>query len=144
MNNTQNHVLPLLGNNVYPTYKNRARNIRDKYVNIMGDYSSNRVSRAIVAKNLDPGWLNMSDILKRRIEKWYFSIPKSTMQDTFKPQPLEFLNDKNYFNRKKNEFSMFVDAVFKGGVIDRPLLDPIRPPSTPQQYAKAKEDKKDM
>ena len=68
------------------------------------------------------------------MEKWYYSTPISTMKESFKPQPLEFLKDRIAYHKRKNEFSGFVDASFKGGTIDRPLLDPIRKPTTPEQF----------
>ena len=115
------------------TYKDRAREIRKRYLKVINEYS-NLFPNKVVPKTVDLNWRGMNEKVKNKIEKWYYSLPKSTMHDMFKPQPLEFIKEKRLFNKKRNEFSGFVEATFKGGVINRPLLDPIRRPSTPEQY----------
>ena len=47
------------------------------------------------------------------------------MKDSFRPHYSEYKKDKIKYHKKKSEFSSYVDASFKGGVIDRPLLDPV-------------------
>lgn len=98
----------------------------------MTDYSADFPNK-VVPKNVGFKFKNMDEKLKAKIEKWYYSVPQSTMREAFQPQPLDIGNEKLGFNRRKNEFSQFVDAKFKGGVIDRPLLDPLRRPITPEQ-----------
>ena len=39
-------------------------------------------------------------------------------------QPIEKSNDSLRFRKKKNEFSIFVDASFQKGVFKMPLIDP--------------------
>jgi len=101
----------------------KAKVAKEKYVNIMTDYS-NDFPNKVVAKRYTSKWEIMDEKLKAKIEKWYFSVPSTTMQDSYKPQPLIFPTDKSNFSRKRSELSGFVEAFFKGGVIDRPLLDP--------------------
>ena len=71
-------------------------------------------------------WKDINQKLRNKIEKWYFCFPNSTMQDSFKRQPQLFLNNERKAFKRKNYFSGYVDAYFKGGVIDRPLLDPMQ------------------
>ena len=89
---------------------------------ILNEYSSDFPLQAI-PNILSDKWKFINKKLKDKIEKWYFSIPMSTMKESFKEQPLKFLNEIRIYNRKRNEFSSYVDAHFKGGIIERPLLD---------------------
>ena len=41
-------------------------------------------------------------------------------------QPMEKINLDDTYHKRKNEFSMFVDATFQGGVFKMPFIDPPR------------------
>ena len=49
-------------------------------------------------------------------------------------QPIENINRDPVFRKKKNEFSIFVEASFQGGVFNMPLVDPSRRPGTEELF----------
>ena len=59
------------------------------------------------------------------------------MKDSFRPYYFENRKKSSQYHKKKSEFSSYVDASFKGGVIDRPLLDAV--PDSVSQYANCRE-----
>lgn len=50
----------------------------------------------------------------------------STTQAEHTWQPIEKINLDDTYHKKKNEFSLYVDATFQGGVFKMPFIDPPR------------------
>lgn len=48
----------------------------------------------------------------------------TTTHAEFSWQPMEPINMDTSFRKRKNEFSIYVDASFQGGVFKLPLIDP--------------------
>ena len=69
-----------------------------------------------------------------QIQQCVTHLSNKYQNNIYRAQPIDFLKDDDKFHRKRNEFSGFVDATFNGGVISKPLLDPIKRPTTAEIF----------